>query len=442
MFSHFEKLKDFFTKTLWYIDLGEKGGLHSLLITSLRVIYSSAKEFSRNELTLRSMSLVYTTLLSLIPLLAVSFSVLKGFGVHNQLEPLLLKFLTPLGDKGVEITNQILEFVSNMKVGILGTIGFVLLFYTVISLIMKIEDALNLIWKVRRGRSFVRRFSDYISITLLGPVLLFAAIGLTASASSNTLFQKLIEIKILGLIVIYAGKLLSYLIIIVAFTLIYVLIPNTKIKIKSALIGGSIAGILWQIIGWFFASFIASSTQYTAIYSSFAVLIIFLIWLYLNWTILLIGAQISYCHQNILFLNLRKEAFKLSSRLKEKLALIIMYLISNNYYHDEEKLSIESLTDKLGIQQQDVLDTINLLIENNILIETSDDPSFYIPAKDISTIKISEVLKSVRKNSQNEELIEEKYLSYPKIDEVMTKIENSLYSSINDENFRKLVNED
>ena len=442
MLNHFEKLRDFFSNTLWYIDLGDKGGIQSLLITSLRVLYSSAREFSRNELTLRSMSLVYTTLLSLIPLLAVSFSVLKGFGVHNQLEPLLLKFLAPLGDKGADITNKILEFVSNMKVGILGSIGFVLLFYTVISLIKKIEDALNLIWKVRRGRSFARRFSDYISITLLGPVLLFAAIGLTASASSNTLIQELIKIKILGLIVIYAGKGLSYLIVIVAFTFIYILIPNTKIKIKSALIGGSIAGILWQLTGWFFASFVASSTQYTAIYSSFAVLIIFLIWLYMNWTILLIGAQISYCHQNILFLNLRKEAFKLSSRLKEKLALIIMYLISDNYFHNKEKLSIETLTEKLGIQQEDVLDTVNILIENNILIETSDDPPYYIPAKDIGSITLSEILKSVRKNSQNEELIEKKYLSYPKVNEVMSKIENTLYSSIDGENFRKLVSDD
>ena len=441
MSTHFEKLQNFFSKTLWYIDLGKKGAFYSLLITSLRVLYSSAREFNRNELTLRAMSLVYTTLLSLVPLLAVSFSVLKGFGVHNQLEPLLLKFLTPLGEKGAEITQKIIEFVSNMKVGVLGTIGFILLFYTVISLIQKIEESLNLIWKVRRGRSFARRFSDYISITLLGPVLLFAAIGLTASASSNALFQKLIEIKILALIVIYAGKLISYLIVIGVFTFIYILMPNTRINIKSALIGGTIAGVLWQISSWAFALFVASSTKYTAIFSSFAVLIIFLIWLYLNWTILLIGAQISYCHQNVLYLNLRKEAFKLSNRLKEKLAILIMYLISRNFYNDKEKYSINSLTDRLGVQQEDVLNTLNLLIDNNLLLETSDDPPYYIPAKDLESINIGEVIKSVRKNHEKDELIERNYLSEPKVDELMNRIENSLYTSIKDENLKNLVRE-
>ena len=149
-----------------------------------------------------------------------------------------------------------------MKVGVLGTVGLVLLIYTVISLIQKIENALNHIWKVKQGRSIARRFSDYISIILVGPVLIFAVVGLTASLLGNSITQKLASIEPFGAIVtIFAGKILSYIAVSAIFTFIYVVIPNARVKFWSALVGGLIAGLAWQVVGWIFAKFVVSSTK-------------------------------------------------------------------------------------------------------------------------------------------------------------------------------------
>ena len=171
-----DRLRDFFVKELWGIDISSFGRFRAFLIKALRLLYVAVREFSEGQLTLRAMGLVYTTLLSLVPLIAVSFSVLKAFGVHNQVEPFLYNFLSPLGSKGAEITRKIIGFVENIKVGVLGSIGLAMLIYTVISLIQKIEDAFNYIWKIKRPRSFARRFSDYMSVILIGPVLIFSAI--------------------------------------------------------------------------------------------------------------------------------------------------------------------------------------------------------------------------------------------------------------------------
>ena len=439
MIAYFKKINDFFTKTLWYIDIRNISEFKSLLIRIIRLIYASAREFTKNDLNLRSMGLVYITIISLIPFLAVSFSVLKGFGVHNQLEPTLLNILKPLGEKGQQIATQIIEFVSNVNVKVLGGVGFGLLFYTVISLIKRLEDSLNLIWKVKSGRSFMRRISDYLSITLIGPVFFFIAIGLTATASSNTLIQKILSVEPLGFIFVYISKILPLFIVFFIFTFTYKLIPNTKVNITSAMLGAFIAVILWQAINLLFKLGIIISTNTTLIYSSFAVIIIFLLWLYLNYIVLLIGAQLSYCHQNINFLNITKSAFKLSNRLKEKLSLRIMQLISQNFYNSKENLNLEKLTDRIGLHQDDIFESLNNLLESKIITETNEEPTSYLPAKDLEKITVKDVLKSVRSNSANENFIETNYLTEPVVNDIMNKIDSSIDSAVKEMNFKDLV---
>lgn len=439
MSAYFKKINDFFTKTLWYIDIRNIGEFKSLLIRITRLLYASAREFTKNDLNLRTMGLVYMTIFSLIPFLAVSFSVLKGFGVHNQLEPTLLNVLKPLGEKGQQITNQIIEFVSNVDVRVLGGIGFGVLFYTVYSLVKRLEDSLNHIWKVKSGRSFMRRLSDYLSLTLIGPVLFFIAIGLTATASSNTLVQKILSVEPLGFIFVYISKILPLFIVFFIFTFTYKLFPNTKVKITSAMLGAFIAVILWQAINLLFKQGILISTNTTVIYSSFAVILIFLLWLYSNYMILLIGAQISYCHQNINFLHIAKDAFKLSSRMKEKLSLRIMQLISQNFYNSKENLTLESLTEKLGLHQDDISESLNNLVDNKILTETNEEPTSYLPAKDLEMITVIDVLKSVRFNSVNEQFIENNYLAEPVVNDIMNKIDSSIDSAVKEMNFKDFV---
>ena len=176
---------------VWDDDLQKLTGLHRFLVFVLRVLHLLFKELMGGQLNLRAMSLVYTTLLSIVPLLAVSFSVLKGFGVHDKLEVLLYNLLTPLGPSGVEITDKIVTFVDNVRVGVLGSIGLALLIYTVIALLQKIEAAFNFVWQIENLRSFSQRFSNYLSVILIGPVLIFSAVGFTATVLNMEVAHRL-----------------------------------------------------------------------------------------------------------------------------------------------------------------------------------------------------------------------------------------------------------
>ncbi|MFW5823822.1 MAG: YihY/virulence factor BrkB family protein, partial [Marinobacter sp.] len=171
---------------------------HSWLYKAGRVVYAVTRDVVSGKLTLHAMSLVYTTLLSIVPMLALSFSVLKALDVHQRIEPFLYQFLQPLGAQGEDLAEQVLGFVDNMKVGVLGSVGLALLVYTVIALVQKIERSFNMIWRVPDMRSLAQRFSNYLSVIMIGPLLMVSAIGITATIFSSEVVQRLIEIEPFG----------------------------------------------------------------------------------------------------------------------------------------------------------------------------------------------------------------------------------------------------
>jgi membrane protein len=379
------------------------GGSRAFLIELLRIVTVVVKDVVSGEITLRAMGLVYTTLLSLVPLLAVSFSVLKAFGVHNAAEPFLLGFLEPLGPTATDLAHRIVGFVNNMKVGVLGFVGMGLLIYTVISLIQKVEESFNAIWRVRSPRSILQRFSDYLSVILVGPVLVVSALGLTASFMSTTLMQKLIAIGPIGIIVTSVGKLVPYVLVCAAFAFIYVFVPNTKVRLGPALFGAVAGGVLWETIGWGFASFIVASTRYGAIYSGFAVLILFMIWLYLSWLILLVGAEVAFYRQNPQFLSIAADNRLPDTRLIEQTALSIMFLIARHFYLDKQPWTSQTLAQRLGISPDRIEDIVAVLERERLIAETADDPPALFPARDIGTISLREVYDAVRGSGSGRE---------------------------------------
>ncbi len=434
-----KRVNDYLVRGLWSVDVNSLGRVRAFLVKTLRLLYVAVQDFTEGQLTLRAMGLVYTTLLSLVPLLAVSFSVLKAFGVHNQVEPFLNNLLTPLGQKGVELTQRIIGFVERMNVGVLGSIGLALLIYTVVSLIHKIEDAFNYIWKIRRPRSFARRFSDYMSVILVGPVLIFSAIGLTASVMSTAVVQRLLAIEPFGTAVYYAGKVIPYVFVCAAFTFIYIFVPNTRVRFGSAFVGGLFAGVLWETTGWAFASFVVSSTRYAAIYSGFAIMIMFMIWLYISWLILLVGAKVSYYHQYPQFLTVRKEPLLLSNRLKERLSLLVMFLIAYNFHHRGPRWSMDSLVEHLRLPVEPVQEVLGLLERKGLIVQTGDDPPVYLPARDPGSITLREILVSVRSAEEDISHIEERFLSIPEVDAVLGRIDAAAGEALGDRTLRDLV---
>jgi len=386
---------------VWGSDSKQLPQFQRSLVQALRISQLVVRDLLDGMLTLQAMSLVYTTLLSIVPLLAVSFSVLKGFGVHNQVEPMLLNLLQPLGDKGVEITQRIIEFVENTKAGVLGSLGLALLFYTVVSLIQKIERSFNYTWRVTEQRPFAQRFSDYLSVVLLGPLLIFTALGVTASISSSTVLQQLHQYETIDWFIRFIGRLVPYLLVITAFTIVYIFVPNTRVKFKSALIAAIVSGVLWETTGWIFASFVVSSAKYAAIYSAFATLIIFMIWLYVCWMILLIGASIAFYVQYPEYRTLQQRNFQLSNRMKERIALLAMSIISGNYYANRDPLTTQQVAQRINITPGLIKPIIDQLLNYKVLITTNGSKPGLLPAQPPEVQKVIDILRVVRKAEEH-----------------------------------------
>ena len=382
---------------IWEEGVREPGRPLSEWRRLLQIISMVIRDLRQGMITLHAMSLVYTTLLSLVPLLAVSISVLKGFGVHGQLEPTLAHLLAPIGEKSGEISARIVGFVDNMRFGVLGAVGLAMLVYTAISLIQKIEFAFNRTWRIASSRGLIQRFSDYLSVILVGPLLVFSAVGITASLNSDTVVGLLEQLPYMNDLLHLLGKLLPYFLVIAAFTFVYILVPNTRVRLRSALYGGVIAGVLWETAGLLFTSFVGGSSSYTAIYSGFAILLVFMIWLYVSWVILLIGSSIAFYHQHPEQLNWRKTDVHLSARMRFQLALQAMVSVAR--YHDRQS-DLEPTAENLAAYQRVPVQVLQRMLEalvgDGLLTTSNESPPHYLPAAALERIRVADIFICAR----------------------------------------------
>jgi membrane protein len=439
--GYYDQIKSFLENRLWRADIESMALPQRYGYKFVRFLFVLMREFANGQLNLRAMSLVYTTLLSMVPLLAVSFSVLKAFGVHNQIEPLLLNLVQPLGEKGNEIVVNLLGFVENMKVGVLGSVGLALLLYTVVSLIQKVESSFNYVWHAKSTRPFSRRFSDYLSVIMVGPVLMFSAIGMTASLMNSDVVQALVSIEPFGSIMLVVTKLIPFLLIIMAFTFVYMFMPNTRVKFTAALVGAVVGGALWQSTGLVFAEFASSSTKYAAIYSGFAILVLFMIWLYLSWFILLLGSQVAYYVQYPEQIRLSNQRVPLSGRLREQTALLTIYWIAHRFVRHKKPLSIEELCQLLAIPAERVTEAVQMLMDRELVVETNDEPSTYVLQSDPANMTVAEFLQIVRRPNDEQSMMNDQIQSVGGVDEVMAQLESSVGEKLAGLTLRKLVDD-
>ena len=398
----FEILKDRYTTLLWSTGHEDRPFPGRLGIGLLRYVAAITRDFIKGDINLRAMSLIYTSLLSVVPLLAFSFSLLKGIGIHQRIEPVLYNFLQPLGEKGEELTAQIIGFVENVNGTVLGGLGLVLLMVTVLSMIQQVEGSFNSVWRVQQPRSFASRISEYLTVILVGPVLMVVAMGMITAITSTTLLQKLSTIEPFGTTLLMLGKLTPTVIVILVFTFVYTFVPNTTVRIKSALVGGTTAGIAWATTGLGFASFVINSGTTSAVYSGFAIIFFALIWLYLSWLILLIGAQVAFYHQNPKFLPPRSAEIRLTPRSTELLALNIMYLIGLDFRVQNKYWTTQTLADRFGITSGLLAEVMNSLEQGGLI--TISELGRIVPGREMSRIKILQILDAVRNAPQAPEI--------------------------------------
>jgi membrane protein len=307
---------------------------------------------------------------------------------------ILDQFFAPLGAASGQLAESVMQFVKNMRGDLLGAIGLAFLVYTVVTTIQKVETSFNFLWRVDRPRSFVRRFTEYLSVMILGPILLGVALGLLASAERSPFAQWVDTIEPLAWILGGTGKVLPYLIVTIIFTFMYVFIPNTKVELRAALIGGITSGIVWALVGKVFTAFIVFSSSLVAIYTGFAIVLTTLIWVYLSWLILLIGAQLAFYLQFPQYLRHGQESFELTGRDREQVALSVMYLIGRDYAAGKTVWTGRALAAELDMPSIALAPVLYCLEEAGLILATEGE--HFVPGKDIGSIQLTEIFEVIR----------------------------------------------
>jgi membrane protein len=362
------------------------------LLRALRYPYAIIRDLLDGELTLRATGLVYATLVALIPLIALSFAVLKAFDAHRDMEPFLREFFRPVGESGPQIVHRLMELAENVSgglVGVVGLMGLALLLWTLVGTVNKIENSLNFVWRVQRGRSMARRVIEFAVLVTVGPLVVATVIAFFKltfdSVGSYTFGAKVVELLI---------HLAPYAIVTGLFTAMYLLIPNTRVRVLPALVGGLVAGVLWAATGKAFTALVIYTSRLELVYAGFAVVIAVFLWTYLGWLILLAGAQLAFYLQNPNYLRLGHADFDLSCNEEERLALDIMARVATEHRAGHPPWTLEKLSRALALPGIAISSMAEHLERAGLLAQADDGKLF--PGREISTITLAEVIHTAR----------------------------------------------
>ncbi len=390
------KIVTFFSEDIWRIRLRGERRTKSFLIRNLRVLIVALRGFYEDKCQLRASALTFYTLLAIVPIVAMAFGVAQGFGFERTLEQKILD--SAAGQE--EIIQEVIVFANNLlentQGGLMAGIGVAVLLWTVVKVLGHIEFSLNDIWGIKKARSLGRKFSEYISIMLLGPLLLIMASSLTVFITTEvkTATDNLSLLATVGPLILFILRGLPYVIIWVLFTFIYIYIPNTRVSFKSGLIGGVIAGTIYVIVQWGYITFQVGISRYNAIYGSFAALPLFLIWLQLSWLIVLFGAEISFAHQNVDTYEFDPDTAKVSTRFKRLVALSVTRQVVKRFARGLDPLTAPQMSRQMEIPTRLLRQVLFELAESGILAEIAaddEDQPAYQPALNIDLITIKYV---------------------------------------------------
>ena len=378
-----------------FLKTADNSSLEGRLAKFVRFCWLLIDNFNSHQGVIRASALTYTTILSLIPLLAIAFSVLKGFGVQNALDPLLSQFT---GDSD-ETVSRVIAYVNNTNFKSIGAIGLLMLVFTAVTLLSNIEDAFNVIWRVKETRPLKRRFSDYLSVVIIGPILLLVATSMTSTLESQWMVKWLIENTYFGEVILLLFRLIPYFSIWTALTVIYIFIPNTRVKFGSAALGGVIAGTVWQVAQWGYFHFQVGVANYNAIYGTLAALPVFLVWIFTSWLIVLFGVEIVSAHQHHFYGFSGKLPSRLGSADCDKLSLALMIQICRHFRAGDPPPGIDSLSDVTGVPADLIEERLERLVTLGFLVVTSGKEPGWMPAREPSEVLVAEIMTALRGES-------------------------------------------
>lgn len=390
-------LASFLRSDIWN-DPPDAGRIHLVMLHVMRVVLITANSLRNESIMLRASALSYSTLLAVVPVLAVGFSMLKGLGFHNQIEHVLVNYLTAEQE---ELSSRIIEYISNTDFKALGAIGTGVLIYAVIMMLSHVERAFNSIWGVTRNRPLVRKISDYISVLLLGPLLMVLSTAVITSFSSHTVVQSLSGYPVFKDFFILFNTVIPHLGLWIAFTAMYLLMPNARVRFVPALIAGVVCGSVWELAFEVYTSFNVGMARYNKIYGTFAALPIFIIWIYISWIIVLVGARISNAIQHLKTYQQEFRGTGASFGQRQHIALYIMHEISRRFDAGQAAPGADEISRLLAVPSRLVQDIAEVLCLQGLLREINGDSHIYQPAMALSRITVADVFKAVRDHGKS-----------------------------------------
>ena len=385
----------FVTYDIWRITENEVSGLKEIYINTIKTVILAIRGFNSENLQTKASALTYSTLLAIVPLLAVLLGIAKGFGFQEAVQQELFDYFPRQEQELSEAFKFVERYLAQAQGGVIIGVGLILLFYTVINLISSIEDTFNDIWQIQKSRPWHRKISDYLALFLILPVLMTASSGLSifmstlqnSFLSNYVFFTPLVEFFL---------NIAPFIITIMVFTALYVSLPNTKVKFVNGLVAGILAGSAFQFFQFIYISGQIWVNKYNAIYGSFAALPLLLLWLQLSWLICLFGAELSYASQNVKKFSFERDSKNISRRYKDFLTLLIASLIVKRFVKGERPYTADELSDDYRIPIRVTTEILYLLTELHIIIEVNYENDervvYYQPAIDVNKISVSYLL--------------------------------------------------
>jgi membrane protein len=398
----------FATHGIWEIRLKDLSPVRAFLVKDLRVLVLALRGFFRDKCLLRASALTYYSLLSIVPLFALVFGIAKGFGletfIQHQIVELAERANWPphLVERWVLFAGRLLE---TTKGGLVAGVGVILLLWTAISILGNIEDAFNEIWRVRKARSLVRKFTDYIAIMVIAPILIVVSSSLNVVVASK--IQAIVQrIELLGALspyILLLLKFLPYLSIWILLVLNYIVIPNTKVGLRSAILAGVATGTIFQLVEWIYISFQIGVSRHGAIYGSFAAMPLFLAWLQLSWMIVLFGAEVAVADEDSETYGFHPELGYLSFASRKILALKVLHLLVKRFIQGDRPLCTSEISGALEIPVRFVRQLLDELINARLVIETArnGNETAFQPGQATEKLTIQSALEAYERQGLN-----------------------------------------
>lgn len=421
---------------IWHTPLSELSRKKTFLIKQLRILYLAGRNSLKDKVSLRASALTFYTLLAIIPVVAIALAIAKGFGLDQNLESAIqnMKEYATYQDVLTPLLEKAKETVQNTSGGYVAGIGVIILFWSVISLLSQIENSFNHIWQISSSRIWYRKFTDYLTIMLIAPVFLILSSSITLFVSSTEFSDFMAKVPILSSfkwIISCLIKFSPYLISWIVLTLLFIVMPNVRVKFAPALISAIITGTLLQLLQWLYLDLQYGITKLSAIYGGLAFVPLLIIFLQTTWIMILLGAELSFANQNVSRYELESGALQVSQFQKRALVLLVMRMIIRNFAIGEKPVSAETIGKMLKIPVRLINDILQDLSNASLvseILENDQKEKLYQPALDINKLSVSFVLTKLDRKGINHEM-EMRSKEYETVTAMLEKFEKLIAKS-------------